>query len=81
MAAESDLIVLISALSALAFPFMCVLASVLALRAWRRAVPRDGMSRARSILNKRLATGDIGVEEYYEREAALRDAQPLRLRR
>jgi uncharacterized membrane protein len=36
----------------------------------------DGLGRARALLNRRLAAGEIDVEEYYERESALRDAQP-----
>ena len=37
---------------------------------------RDGLGRARSILHRRLASGEISVEEYYERESALRQAEP-----
>jgi uncharacterized membrane protein len=36
---------------------------------------------ARALLDRRLATGEIEPEEYYEREAALRDAQPSGPRR
>ena len=36
----------------------------------------DGLGRARSLLDRRLASGDIDVEEYYERESALRQASP-----
>jgi hypothetical protein len=38
--------------------------------------PRDGLEGARSLLHKRLATGEIDTEEYYERESALRQAEP-----
>jgi uncharacterized membrane protein len=37
---------------------------------------RDGLGRARAVLHRRLASGEIDVEEYYERESALRQAQP-----
>ena len=37
---------------------------------------RDGLSRARAVLHRRLASGEIDVEEYYERESALRQAEP-----
>ena len=37
---------------------------------------RDGLGRARALLHRRLASGEISVEEYYEREAALRHAEP-----
>ncbi len=42
--------------------------------------PRDGLGRARSLLHKRLAAGEIDLEEYYERESALRQAEPPRRR-
>jgi uncharacterized membrane protein len=35
----------------------------------------DGLGRARALLNRRLAAGEIDVEEYYERESALRQSQ------
>ena len=37
---------------------------------------RDGLSRARALLHRRLANGEIDVEEYWERESALRAAAP-----
>jgi uncharacterized membrane protein len=37
---------------------------------------RDGLGRARAVLHRRLASGEISVEEYYERESALRQAEP-----
>jgi uncharacterized membrane protein len=39
---------------------------------------RDGLGRARALLHRRLASGEIDVEEYYERESALRQAVPAR---
>ena len=48
--------------------------SWLTLRVLRRR--RDGLGRARAVLNRRLAAGEIDVEEYYERESALRQAEP-----
>lgn len=36
---------------------------------------------ARALLDRRLATGEIAPEEYYERESALRSAEPLGSRR
>ena len=42
--------------------------------------PGDGLARARSLLHRRLATGEIDTDEYYERESALRQAQPGRRR-
>ncbi len=46
-----------------------------AVRAGRRGDLDD--RSARSLLDHRLAIGEIDSEEYYEREAALRSAQPL----
>ena len=42
---------------------------------------RDGLGRARAVLHRRLASGEISVEEYYEREAALRQVAPAQPRR
>ena len=42
----------------------------------------DGLDRARYLLHRRLASGEIDTEEYYERESALWQATPPgRLRR
>ena len=37
----------------------------------------DGLDGARSLLHRRLASGEIDIEEYYERESALRQATSL----
>ena len=42
---------------------------------------RDGVGRARAVLHRRLASGEIDVDEYYERESALRQAEPVGPRR
>ena len=39
-----------------------------------RAMPEPADS-ARGLLDRRLAAGEIGTEEYYERESALRGAR------
>jgi uncharacterized membrane protein len=49
--------------------------AVAAVRAGRRRGEADDRS-ARSLLDQRLATGEIDAEEYFEREAALRSAEP-----
>lgn len=54
--------------------------SVAALRA-RRRPENDGGGSARSLLDRRLALGEIDPEEYYEREAALRSGEPVTPRR
>jgi uncharacterized membrane protein len=60
-----------------------LLLGVLVVIAFRLLGPRsgDGLGRARSLLHRRLASGEIDLEEYYERESALRHAQPLPKRR
>lgn len=50
-----------------------------ALRATRQSPELD--ESARELLDRRLASGEIEPEEYYERDAALRDAEPSGRRR
>jgi len=47
-------------------------------RSWHAPRSSQGLGRARALLNKRLAAGEIEVEEYYERESALRSAEPAK---
>lgn len=42
--------------------------------------PRDQLPTAYERLQHRLADGEIGPEEYYERESALRSGEPVRRR-
>ena len=52
-----------------------VLLVAVVVAAGRLLGPRgDGLDRARSLLHGRLASGEIDIEEYYERESALRHA-------
>lgn len=51
----------------------------LAIRAAHAGRPRE--PEARELLQRRLASGEITPEEFYERESALRDAQPVGRRR
>jgi uncharacterized membrane protein len=54
-----------------------VLLVAVVLVAGRLLSPRgDGLDRARSVLHGRLASGEIDIEEYYERDSALRQAAP-----
>jgi len=41
----------------------------------------EGLGRARGVLHRRLASGEIDIEEYYERESALRQAKAATRRR
>ncbi|HEV2074922.1 MAG TPA: hypothetical protein VGR10_01645 [Thermoleophilaceae bacterium] len=47
-------------------------------RALRPSRDRQIEDSARALLDRRLAAGEISSEEYYERESALRSAQPSR---
>ncbi len=49
----------------------------------RASRPSPGVDEesARALLDRRLAASEIEPEEYYERESALRDAQPSGRRR
>lgn len=67
-------VMLIGALVVLAAIVGAVYVGVRALRGG----DESGEGSARAVLDERLATGEIGPNEYYEREAALRDAQPVR---
>ena len=60
------------------FPLLVLVAGWLTVRSWRSAREGRTMDRPRELLNRRLAAGEIGVEEYYERESALRSGEPLR---
>ncbi len=47
----------------------------------RVASPRRQLDGPRELLDRRLATGEITQDEYYERESLLRSTEPLRRRR
>jgi uncharacterized membrane protein len=51
----------------------------LAVRSGRPHLPPG--DDARTLLNRRLAAGEITPEEYFERESALRSSEPRRSRR
>ena len=59
-----------------------LLVGTIALVALRTARPGGSRVDARGVLDRRLAAGEIEVEEYYERESALRSGNlPARRRR
>jgi uncharacterized membrane protein len=67
-------------LAVLACPLMMLAMGAVA---WAAARVRGGTRgerpdtpSGRALLERRLAAGEIDVEEYYEREAALRSAEP-----
>jgi len=50
-------------------------------RAIRSPATPHEVESGRTLLDRRLATGEIDADDYYEREAALRSAQPVAKRR
>jgi uncharacterized membrane protein len=67
----SEMLIMICGLGGL---FLLAVFAVLGLRLLRPR-SRDGLGRARALLHRRLADGELDVEEYYERESALRQAE------
>lgn len=55
-----------------------VAAVYLGVRAIRAPAGGEVEDSARAALDRRLAQGEISSEEYYERESALRSAEPSR---
>ena len=53
-----------------------VAAIVVAVLRGSRGRSEVGDRSARSLLDERLAAGEIDAEDYYEREAALRSSEP-----
>jgi uncharacterized membrane protein len=76
MGIDSGLLLIGMLLCALAIPVALVAAVYVGGRALgaARGGPKD--DSARVVLDRRLATGEISAEEYYEREAVLRSADP-----
>ncbi len=60
---------------ALVLPALLIGVVYLATRVSRRR-RAEGTDVARALLDRRLASGEIGLDEYYERESALRSAEP-----
>ena len=61
---------------ALALPLVLLGAVYLAFRALGSSGRLARSADGRALLERRLAAGEIDVEEYYERESALRSADP-----
>lgn len=66
-------------LCALGVPLLLLGALHVGIRGWR-GTRDDGLGKARAVLHTRLASGEIDADEYYERESALRSAQPVQRR-
>lgn len=71
---------LIALLALLALVAAAVYLGVRAARSNPRRAPLEADS-ARALLDRRLAAGEIGPEDYYEREAVLRTSPPSSRRR
>lgn len=60
----------------LAVSLLVIGAAWVGVRATRSTRHVDRGREGRAMLDRRLAGGEISVEEYYERESALRSADP-----
>jgi uncharacterized membrane protein len=73
---------LIGALAcALGLPLVLLSVGVIGVRALRGSRWSSPTHAARSVLDRRLAAGEIDVDEYYERESALRSTDSALTRR
>jgi uncharacterized membrane protein len=72
MGIDSGLLVAGMVLCALALPALLLAAVYVGFRAL--GPRRQPENSARAVLDRRLATGEIDTEEYYERESVLRSA-------
>ena len=71
--------VILGLVCALALPLLLVAAVYVGARALRSG-GRSRIDSARALLDRRLAEGVIDIEEYYERDSALRSTEPMRQR-
>jgi hypothetical protein len=76
---DPSLLVLTSLACLIGLPLVGAV-TYMAMRAFGRPAT-DGGSAVRTLLDRRLALGEIDVDEYYERESALRSSQPPPRRR
>jgi uncharacterized membrane protein len=75
MGADPTLLVLGALACGLGLPLLLLAGGWMIVRGTRG--DRPDTRSARALLERRLAAGEIEVEEYYEREAALRSAEPV----
>lgn len=69
------------ALCALAVPLLVLVAVYLGARTLGLGRQSPRIAPARVLLDRRLAEGVIDVEEYYERDSALRSTEPVAAKR
>lgn len=81
MGMDMGLMAVVMVLVALVVVGGLVTAVYFGVRALRPPGDHQVEGSARALLDRRLAAGEISAEEYYEREAALRDTQPVTGRR
>jgi uncharacterized membrane protein len=74
-------VVLLGVLCALSLPLLLLGAIYLGARALGSGGHANKLNSARALLDRRLAEGAIDVDEYYERESALRDSEATEGRR
>jgi uncharacterized membrane protein len=78
---DSGLLLVAILACTLAFPLLLLAAGWLGLRALRASRWGDQTRSASALLERRLAAGEIDIEEYYERESALRSSEASVARR
>ncbi len=74
MGVDGGLLILGALACGLGLPLLVLAGGWMVLHGSRR--DRADAPSSRALLDQRLAAGEIDVEEYYERESALRSAQP-----
>jgi uncharacterized membrane protein len=74
MGVDSGLLVVGALVCGLGLPLLLLAGGWMIVRGTQG--DRSATPSARALLERRLAAGEIDVEEYYEREAALRSAEP-----
>jgi uncharacterized membrane protein len=74
MGIDSGLMLAGMVICAVALPALLLAAVYVGFRAL--GPRRPAADSARAVLDRRLATGEIDTEEYYERESVLRSSEP-----
>ncbi len=76
MGIDGGLMLILALVCMLAVPLLLIGAVYLGIRALGSTRRLGGGHEGRALLDRRLAAGEISVDEYYERESALRSTEP-----
>lgn len=74
MGIDGGLMLVAALICVLAVPLLLITAVYVGARVARSGRWVGAQPEGRDVLDRRLAAGEIGVDEYYERESALRSA-------